>query len=79
MGPHPIPATRNKPINRYAIMKKKIKMAVGTILFLAGFICSAGQKPDGGPAPLWTLGACLVMTVGGSLMDKTLKDEEGEV
>ena len=52
---------------------------IGTVLFLAGFICSAGQKPDGGPAPLWTLGSCLVMLVGGSLVNKTFKDEEGEI
>lgn len=60
-------------------MKKKIMTVIGTVLFLAGFICSAGQKPDGGPAPLWTLGSCLVMLVGGSLVNKTFKDEEGEI
>lgn len=60
-------------------MKKKIMTVIGTVLFLAGFICSAGQRADGSPAPVWTLGSCLVMIVGGSLVSKSFKDEEGEI
>lgn len=61
------------------IMKKKIKMAAGVILFLAGFVCSAGQRPDGGPAPLWTLCSALVMIVGGNMYSRNIKDEGDEV
>lgn len=53
---------------------KKIKTALGLILFLIGFICSFGQKEDGGPAPLWTLGSVALMIVGGKMYASEMKD-----
>lgn len=49
-------------------------MILGGALFIAGLICSAAQREDGGPAPVFTLGAAVVMIIGGKLLAGELED-----
>jgi len=54
----------------------RIKCIFGTVLFIAGFIMSSAQNADGSPAPLVTLGAAVVMIIGGRMLVREL--EKGE-
>lgn len=57
---------------------RKIKTILGAALFIAGFICSAGQREDGGPAPAWTLGSAVVMIIGGNILSKQFENDGEE-
>lgn len=59
------------------MIMRKFKMILGGALFIAGLVCSSAQKEDGGPAPVFTLGAAVVMIIGGKILAGELEEEDG--
>ena len=57
-------------------MRRRIKKAAGTAIFLIGFIALFGEAQTAGAQLLWSLGAAALCLIGGTIVDSNLSKED---
>lgn len=57
-------------------MKRRIIKAVGTAIFLIGFIGLFGEAQTAGAQLLWSLGAAALCLIGGGIVDANMSKED---
>lgn len=57
-------------------MKRRITKAVGTAVFLIGFIALFGEARTAGAQIAWSLGAAALCLIGGEMVSRSLEKED---